>query len=115
MRSAPDSAAYFAARAGSGVPERRKLSESAQSWVEQWRWVSAGAPEVLLLAVHGGGHVVPGPRAAFPRILGKVSDVLDGPSEVWRFFARQPSTEERTSQPGPEQPAPALESHAPSP
>jgi hypothetical protein len=33
--------------------------------------------------------VVPGPGAAFPRILGKVSDVLDGPREAWNFFARQ--------------------------
>jgi hypothetical protein len=33
--------------------------------------------------------VVPGPSAAFPRILGKVSEALDGPREVWNFFARQ--------------------------
>lgn len=97
VRSSPDSAAYFAARAGPATPARTKLGESAQSWVEQWRWVSPGAPEVLLLAVHGGGHVVPGPRAAFPRILGPVCDVLDGPREVWRFFARQLSTAERAS------------------
>lgn len=112
VRSAPDSAAYFAALAGSSEPERRKLGTSTQSWVEQWRWVSPGAPEVVLLAVHGGGHVVPGPRAAFPRILGPVCNVLDGPSEVWSFFARQPSTAERTSRSGA---AAAPKSTAPAP
>jgi polyhydroxybutyrate depolymerase len=45
---------------------------------------------VMLIAVHGGGHVVPGPDAAFPRILGKVTPVIDGPRQVWDFFARQP-------------------------
>ena len=97
VRSAPASAGYFAALAGLATPERRQLAESGQSRVEQWRWFERGTPEVVLLAVHGGGHVVPGPLAVFPRILGTVSDVLDGPREVWQFFARQPTSAERTS------------------
>lgn len=92
VRSARESAEHFAALAGVRDAERRRLSVSAETWVEQFRWHRPDAAEVVLLAVHGGGHVVPGPRASFPRILGKVSAVLDGPQAVWDFFARQPAS-----------------------
>jgi poly(3-hydroxybutyrate) depolymerase len=39
--------------------------------------------------VQGGGHVVPSPGAAFPRILGRVSLAIDSARESWEFFARQ--------------------------
>lgn len=87
--SAQASAQYFASLAGLSLPEQSRLGESTDTWVEQFRWYRAGAPEVMLLAVHGGGHVVPGPAASFPRILGKVTPVIDGPQEVWNFFSRQ--------------------------
>jgi polyhydroxybutyrate depolymerase len=89
VRSARASAEYFAQLAGTKDFTRMRRGVSVDTWVEQWR--AQGSAEVVLLAVHGGGHVVPGPSAAFPRILGKVSSVLDGPREVWSFFARQPS------------------------
>ncbi|MFT3928485.1 MAG: PHB depolymerase family esterase [Myxococcales bacterium] len=90
VRSAEASAAYFAGLAALPGPELSRLGETRDTWVEQRRWYRPGAPEVVLMAVHGGGHVVPGPAAAFPRILGKVTTVIDGPAEVWNFFARQP-------------------------
>lgn len=89
VRSSRESAEFFAKLAGTEQFRRMRLGVSADTWIEQWR--AQGTAEVVLLAVHGGGHVVPGPSAAFPRILGKVSAVLDGPREVWNFFARQPS------------------------
>ncbi|MET0283524.1 MAG: PHB depolymerase family esterase [Polyangiales bacterium] len=89
VRSARASAEYFAQLAGTKDFTRMRRGVSVDTWVEQWS--AKGSAEVVLLAVHGGGHVVPGPSAAFPRILGKVSSVLDGPREVWSFFARQPS------------------------
>jgi polyhydroxybutyrate depolymerase len=91
VRSAQASAEYFADLAGVSTLERVRLGESDDTWIEQLRWYEPGATEVMLLTVHGGGHVVPGPDAAFPRILGPVSPALDGPGEVWRFFSRQPS------------------------
>lgn len=92
VQSAHKSAEYFAQLAGLGEPERRKLGTSEETWIEEVRWFQPGAPEVLLIAVHGGGHVVPGPDAAFPRILGKISAVFDGPRAVWEFFSRQRSS-----------------------
>jgi polyhydroxybutyrate depolymerase len=91
VRSARASAEYFASLAGLPELERRRLGVSADTWVEQLRWYKPGAAEVTLMAIHGGGHVVPGPGAAFPRILGKVSLAIDGPKEAWDFFARQRS------------------------
>ncbi len=93
--SSQASAEYFAHLAGLTHPVRRIVGESAETWVEELRWYEAGVPEVMLVAVHGGGHVVPGPNAAFPRILGKVSPAFDGPGEVLRFFSRQPSSRAR--------------------
>jgi polyhydroxybutyrate depolymerase len=89
VRSSRATAEFFARLAGTEEFRRMRLAVSADTWIEQWR--AQGTAEVVLLAVHGGGHVVPGPDAAFPRILGKVSAVLDGPREVWKFFARQPA------------------------
>lgn len=89
VRSAYESALFFANLAGAPGPERRVLARAANTWVESFRWYGPGLPEILLIAVHGGGHVVPGKHCAFPRILGPVSTAFDGPEEVWRFFARQ--------------------------
>jgi polyhydroxybutyrate depolymerase len=83
------SAEYFANLAGLHRFEEQRLGEAGETWIEQRRWYQPGSPEIMLITVHGGGHVVPGPSAAFPRILGKVSGALDGPREVWNFFARQ--------------------------
>jgi polyhydroxybutyrate depolymerase len=97
VRSSRASAAFFAELAGTRDFSRAQLGVSEDTWIEQWR--AQGKAEVMLLAVHGGGHVVPGPSAAFPRILGKVSSVLDGPRAVWEFFARQPSSRRRDLDP----------------
>lgn len=91
VRSAPASAEYFAGLAGLSKCEHTESGWRANVGLETWHWQAAGAPEVMLIAVRGGGHVIPGKRAAFPRIIGRVSPAIDGPSEVWRFFSRQRS------------------------
>lgn len=71
-RSAPDTAAYFAERNGiDTVPTTsvRGVRGSAV-WTEQTDHVQPGARPVRLLAVHGGGHTVPGPKRA-PIVLGR--------------------------------------------
>jgi polyhydroxybutyrate depolymerase len=45
----------------------------------------------VLMAVHGGGHVVPQPVYRPRRLLGGVTSAIDGPAEAWSFFRRQPS------------------------
>lgn len=92
VRSAFASAEYFARLGSLSASEHSETDADSDAWLERFHWHAAGAPEVELIAVHGGGHVIPGPHAAFPRILGKVSTAIDGPAEVWRFFARQPAT-----------------------
>jgi polyhydroxybutyrate depolymerase len=89
VRSSLESAQFFAERAGVPMVEHSRMHEGGDTWIEHWRWYAGGRPEVRLLAVHGGGHVVPGSGTAFPRILGRVSDDIDGPRESWQFFARQ--------------------------
>jgi polyhydroxybutyrate depolymerase len=65
--------------------------QEAQGNVERWRWFEPTRADVELVAVHGGGHVIPGPSSAFPRILGNVSRMFDGPRAAWQFFLRQMS------------------------
>lgn len=53
--------------------------------------------EVSLFRINGGGHRVPGfdRDARFSRlvdtVLGPQNHDVDGPEEIWRFFARQPT------------------------
>jgi polyhydroxybutyrate depolymerase len=90
--SAYESAAYFARRngiAGGPVIERIPQESSAPTYAERAQWRSASGAEVVLYTIHGGGHTLPQPRARFPRILGRTHTQLDGPAEIWRFFARR--------------------------
>jgi polyhydroxybutyrate depolymerase len=88
VRSSIESAHYFAELAGLSHLEQRRLGEASGEPIDEYRWRDPGKHEVMLLAVHGGGHVVPGPHAAFPGILGP-AQALDGPAAAWSFFARQ--------------------------
>lgn len=90
VRSARESAAFFARLSREPIPEQRKVSVTPDIWLEERRWYKRGAPEVVLMTIHGGGHVVPGENSAFPRVLGPVSPLINGPREAWNFFARQP-------------------------
>lgn len=91
VRSAEASAEYFAKLAGLSSVRHDRFAAAPDAWIERWHWQEHGAHEVMLLAVEDGGHVVPGPTAAFPRILGQVSHALDGPREAWSFFSRHSS------------------------
>lgn len=80
-------AQHFADLAGAPGPERI-VRDFDGVRVEQARWRGAGT-EILLSAVQGGGHVMPQPYARNPRLLGRTPREIDGPSEIWAFFARQ--------------------------
>jgi polyhydroxybutyrate depolymerase len=88
--SARQSAVYFAGRGAPLVSRIRARTRGDGSWVERAQWRIPGRSEVVLLAVHGGGHVVPQPVYRPPRLLGPVTTAIDGPAEAWRFFRRQP-------------------------
>lgn len=79
VRSTQATAEYFARRNGqSDRPQIAPVSSSA-SPVERETWNDSGKPEVVLITIKGGGHVVP--RFSY----------LDGPAEIWDFFSRQTS------------------------
>jgi polyhydroxybutyrate depolymerase len=90
--SARQSAAWFAGAGGTPGSARLPARAPADgSWVERSIWRTPGRSEVVLMAVHGGGHVVPQPVYRPRRLLGGVTSAIDGPAEAWSFFRRQPS------------------------
>ena len=95
VRSAIDSVRWFAAREGARGPVTDRIDPADRSdptWVERRLWRGPRG-EVALLAVIGGGHVVPQRAYRPPRLLGRVTHAIDGPAEAWSFFRRQPRRE----------------------
>lgn len=89
--SARESAAYFARRNGITDPsttEQLAQPEASATSAERTVWSSTAGTEVRLYTIRNGGHTIPQPHARFPRILGRTHAALDGPAEIWRFFAR---------------------------
>jgi polyhydroxybutyrate depolymerase len=91
--SSRNSAEYFArldSQEGgpeiSRLPSRDRLDHTS---VEKLDWNTPGKPEVVLDSIRGGGHVVPQPNYKAPRFLGRTTHVINGPEEIWDFFARQ--------------------------
>lgn len=94
VRSAQATAEYFAKLNGQTSPPKTTrlphLDASDPTSVDRTIWNDAGKPEVVLITVNGGGHVVPQLKMAFPASVGRVTGDVDGPVEIWGFFARQP-------------------------
>ncbi len=88
VHSAAATARYFGRLAGHDVDRAAPAAHGAPG-VARTRWAAPARPEVSLYAVRGGGHTIPQPYFRFPRLLGRTSTALDGPEEIWAFFARQ--------------------------
>lgn len=91
VRSARASAAWFARAAEAAGPATARIPPGAKgdpTWVERSAW-RTGESEVVLLSVHGGGHVIPQALYRPRRLLGGVTTAIDGPSEAWDFFRRR--------------------------
>lgn len=89
--SAADSAAFFARRAGASGPALSRIAARAagdETWVERREWRGSGGRPVVLMSVHGGGHVVPQSVYRPRRLLGRATSAIDGPAEAWAFFRR---------------------------
>jgi len=93
--SARDSADYFARVNGHLEDPRLTLlaeeSNRSSRRVEVLDWSEPGKPEVTLVTLHGGGHVVPQPVYDAPFLMGRTTHLINGPEEIWGFFSRQPS------------------------
>ena len=72
-----------------GTPETNQTQVADGVQIEQVLWRSGPNVEVELMAIHGGGHVMPQPYWRAPRILGPTPKEPDGPAVIWAFFERQ--------------------------
>ena len=92
VRSTPETIQMFAQRAGyAGEPEVSNLPDADPddgSRIVQYQWAEEGRPEVILLAIFGGGHSVPHPVQRGPRLLGRTNTDIRTAEVVWDFFSR---------------------------
>lgn len=97
VRSAYESALFFAERAGYSAADVRR----EEAWrdaadparrVDLDRWQAEGRAEVALYGVIGGGHLLPQAGFRAPRLLGPTLSGFDGPRAIWDFFTRQRPT-----------------------
>ena len=91
--STKETAVYFARLDGQQAPTTTRLSHRDPrdpTFVERTDWAWPGHAEVVLDAIHGGGHLIPQTETPMPARLGPMTHDLDGPAEMWSFFARQP-------------------------
>ncbi|MBB5186830.1 polyhydroxybutyrate depolymerase [Zhongshania antarctica] len=94
VKSAVTSAEYFANLAGyRGSPSEIKHFKNTQAndptSSKYYAWRDRSRPEVILYTITDGGHVIPQPIYRPPRLLGLTSLEINGPEEIWAFFARQ--------------------------
>jgi polyhydroxybutyrate depolymerase len=54
--------------------------------VQRLTWWNQGEPYVVLYTIRGGGHTVPQPVFRYPRLLGRTTGDLDGPTQAIAFF-----------------------------
>jgi polyhydroxybutyrate depolymerase len=93
VRSTQASAEYFAKLNGHiNPPKTTRLphqNPSDPTSVDRTVWNDAGKPEVVLVTINGGGHLLPQSKDAWPSQYGQTTFDLDGPAEIWDFFSRQ--------------------------
>lgn len=86
--SAPDTARYFAVRNGiTSAPETEAdpAHSDANVAIEHAYYRESGHQPVTLHTMRGGGHVIPGPRAA-PFIMGRTPRRFAAAAAVGEFF-----------------------------
>lgn len=90
-RSFVETARYYAQI--NGLPfrpvESELISKSGMTAVKISSFAQPGHFPVVAYSVQGGGHVVPGPASAFPRLMGRIDRDLNAPAVIWAFFAEQ--------------------------
>ena len=94
VRSTRESADYFAKLNGQVNPPKTirlpHQDASDPTSVDRTVWNDAGKPEVVLITINEGGHVVPQSKyIPSQSSYGRTTRDLDGPAEIWDFFSRQ--------------------------
>ena len=99
-----ETADYWLARCGlDGEPEVKEYSDRRTkdgSRVFLSLWQGPGKWPVALYTVEGGGHTIPHPGGAVPRVLGRTNRDLNGPREIWNFFQMVGELEYEKGKPG---------------
>jgi polyhydroxybutyrate depolymerase len=72
-----------------GTPQTHQAQVAGGFRVEQVLWHNGSKVEVELVAIYGGGHVIPQPYWRYPRLLGPTPKEPNGPELIWDFFERQ--------------------------
>ncbi|MCU1557716.1 MAG: hypothetical protein JWN09_1711 [Microbacteriaceae bacterium] len=88
-----ETARYYARRNGiTDAPRRSEPSTQpgARTSVETLDFSQSGKPGVRSVTIVGGGHVVPNPWVAAPRVIGRTHRELDTGAAMWEFFTHVP-------------------------
>ena len=87
MLSAPETAAYFAARNGiTAPPVTAELPPGGgRTTVSRTDYRQDGHPPVTLYTVHGGGHTIPGPKPS-PALMGRTATTVHASRAIAEFF-----------------------------
>lgn len=81
-----DTVAYFAARNGiASAGVATTLPGSGRTTALQLDFAQPGFAPVRAITVERGGHSVPNPRYAAPRVIGRTHRGFDAAAEYWRF------------------------------
>lgn len=87
VKSSLDSARYFATLAGyTGSGASRKASQSNQILWQLTSWEAENKAHIAHYTIYNGGHGIPNPHYAGPRLLGQNSLKVNGPELIWHFF-----------------------------
>lgn len=93
VQSTLATAEYFRALAGYTDPpfeHRYPDADPADGTVAtRMVWSADDRPEIDVITIHGGGHTIPHPQMAMPRIFGRTGHDVPTTDEIWRFFRRQ--------------------------
>jgi polyhydroxybutyrate depolymerase len=89
VRSAEATAQYFADLAQAELQPVKTIEaafDNDPTSVLEQTWSRDGQPQVTLLSVKGGGHVIPQPYARMPRMLGLKTSAMDCTRVACQFF-----------------------------
>jgi polyhydroxybutyrate depolymerase len=88
VRSSRESGQYFAALYH--IPSAPQTDQTHPTdGADVTLWQNDPKVQVELVAIRGGGHVMPQPYWRAPRILGPTPKEPNGPAMIWNFFERQ--------------------------
>lgn len=81
--------AYWTGLGNCSAPKTIELEDKVQndnSTVRQTTWNCDGTIQAINYEIINGGHVIPHPKNALPKLLGVTNKDLNAPKAIWAFF-----------------------------